>query len=310
MASLSGEGDGATRESQARKTFVAFGAQCEARTLEPGLHIVATTIGNLGDVTIRALETLAAADAILAEDTRITHRLLDRYAITTPLVAYHEHNAAEARPKILRRLQRGDALALVSDAGTPLISDPGYKLVVEATAAGHTIRTLPGANAAIAALTLAALPTDRFLFEGFLPQKSAARRERLNAIAGTPATLVFYEGPSRLAEALVDMALELGPRPAVVARELTKLHEEVRRGDLGALAEFYRSAEAPRGEIVVVVGPPIPVEKPKTEDLERELRESLKALSVKDAAAAIAARHNLPRREIYALALGLAGQRR
>ena len=198
--------------------------------------MVATPIGNLADVTLRALSILAGADAILAEDTRVSRTLLARYGIETPLSPYHEHNAAEARPRALRRMGEGQALALISDAGTPLISDPGYRLVAEAVASGLAVTAAPGASAALAALCVAGLPTDRFFFEGFLPPRSAARRERINALAAIPATLVFYEAPSRLAETLADLALELGPRPAAVARELTKLHEEVRRGPLDALA--------------------------------------------------------------------------
>jgi 16S rRNA (cytidine1402-2'-O)-methyltransferase len=284
--------------------------RAEARLLESGLHIVATPIGNLGDISLRALETLAAADAILAEDTRVSRRLLDHYAITTPLSSYHEHNGAEARPKILNRLRLGEALALISDAGTPLISDPGYKLVAEAVAEGIAVYATPGANAAIAALSVAGLPTDRFLFEGFLPHKTAARRERLNSLASIPTTLVFYEAPSRLAEALADMAEELGPRRAAVARELTKLHEEVKRGDLATLAAHYAETGEPRGEIVVVVAPPGPAAKPDEAKLERQILDALKELSVKDAAAVVAAQSGLPRREVYSLALRLAGQRR
>jgi 16S rRNA (cytidine1402-2'-O)-methyltransferase len=290
--------------------FSALGARIEAAALAPGLYVVATPIGNLGDISLRALTTLAAADAILAEDTRVTHRLLDRYDISTPLVAYHEHNAAEMRPRALARLAEGQTLALVSDAGTPLVSDPGYKLVVEAAAAGATVFALPGPCAAIAALTTAALPTDRFFFEGFLPAKSAARRERIAALATIPATLVFYESPGRLAEALADLAAGLGPRPAAVARELTKLHEETRRATLTALADHYAAADAPKGEIVVVVGPPAPAAKPAAETLDAMILDALANLSVKDAAAAVAVEAGLPRREVYARALRLAGTRR
>jgi 16S rRNA (cytidine1402-2'-O)-methyltransferase len=295
--------------SRRDRGFSALGARAQARALPPGLHVVATPIGNLGDVTLRALETLAAADAILAEDTRHSRRLLDHYAISTPLIPYHEHNAAEARPRALQRMREGEALALISDAGTPLISDPGYKLVAEAVVEGLAVTSLPGPCAAIVALTLAGLPTDRFFFEGFLPAKSAARRERLNALAAIPATLVFYEGPSRLAETLVDLAAELGPRRGVVARELTKLHEEARRGDLAELAAHYADQEA-RGEIVIVVAPPEEAATPDAADLDREILAALATLSVKDAAAAIAARFRLPRREVYARALELAGSRR
>jgi 16S rRNA (cytidine1402-2'-O)-methyltransferase len=306
----------ATRPHEANATarprgFSALGARVEAAALAPGLYVVATPIGNLGDVSLRALTTLAAADAILAEDTRVTRRLLDRYDIAAPLIAYHEHNAAEVRPRVLARLAAGEALALVSDAGTPLVSDPGYKLVVAAAAAGVAVVPLPGPCAAIAALTTAALPTDRFFFEGFLPAKTAARRERIAALATIPATLVFYEAPGRLAETLADLAAGLGPRPAAVARELTKLHEETRRATLTDLAADYAAAEAPpKGEIVVVVGPPAPAARPAAETIDAMILDALAALSVKDAAAAVAAEAGLPRREVYARALRLAGTRR
>jgi 16S rRNA (cytidine1402-2'-O)-methyltransferase len=293
-----------------RREYTALGVRAEARRLDQGLHIVATPIGNLSDISLRALETLAAADAILAEDTRLSRRLLDHYSITTPLSPYHDHNGAEARPKILSRLRLGEALALICDAGTPLISDPGYKLVAAAVAEGIAVHATPGANAAIAALTVAGLPTDRFLFEGFLPHKTAARRERLNSLVMIPTTLVFYEAPSRLAEALADMAEELGPRRAAVARELTKLHEEIKRGDLAALAAHYAESEKPRGEIVVIVAPPGRAAKPDEASLERQVLDALQELSVKDAAAVVAAQSGLPRREVYSLALRLAGQRR
>ena len=306
MATRSNEAISAPRP----RGFSAFGAQIAAAPLAPGLYVVATPIGNLGDVTLRALTTLAAAEAILAEDTRITRRLIDRYAIATPLVAYHEHNAAEVRPRVLARLAAGEALALVSDAGTPLISDPGYKLVVEAAAAGVAIFSLPGPCAAVAALTTAALPTDRFFFEGFLPSKTAARRERIAALAAISATLIFYEAPGRLAAALADLAAALGPRPAAVARELTKLHEETRRGALSELAAHYAAAGAPKGEIVIVVGPPLAERRVEGEALDGLIEAALANLSVKDAAAAVAAEAGLPRREVYARALRLAAARR
>jgi len=281
-----------------------------APPLAPGLYVVATPIGNLGDVTLRALSILAAADAILAEDTRISRKLLARYGIETPLTPYHEHNAAEARPRALRRIAEGQALALISDAGTPLVSDPGFKLVAEAVGAGLAVTAAPGASAALAALCVAGLPTDRFFFEGFLPPRSAARRERINALAAVPATLVFYEAPSRLAETLTDLEAELGARPAAVARELTKLHEEVRRGTLDKLAAEFAGGEAPRGEIVVVVGPPQAREAVDAGVLDGDILAALRTLSVKDAAAAVAAKHGLPRRQIYARALALAGESR
>lgn len=299
-----------TLRAAKERSFTVLGARAVADPIESGLHIVATPIGNLGDISLRALATLAAADAILAEDTRISSRLTSRYEIATPLVAYHEHNAAQSRPRILARLAEGEALALISDAGTPLISDPGYKLVVEAVAAGVSVRSLPGASAALTALTLSGLPTDRFFFEGFLPAKSAARRERANALARIPATLIFYEAPTRLAESLADLAAELGPRPAAVARELTKVFEETRRGDLSRLAAEYAAAEPPKGEIVIVVGPPTLAPVLEPDALDREIFAALETLSVKDAAAAVAARTGLPRREVYGRALQIAGERR
>jgi len=262
----------------------------------------------LGDVTVRALRTLAGVDAILAEDTRISRRLLSHYLIDTPLIQYHEHNAAEVRPRILSRLAEGQSYALISDAGTPLISDPGYKLVVGCLAAGICLRSLPGSSAVLAALTIAGLPTDRFFFEGFLPQKSAARRVRANALARIPATLVFYEAPSRLAGALADLAVEFGPRPAAVVRELTKMFEETRRGDLDELAAHYSAAESIRGEIVIVVGPPSFAPTVVGDELDLEIRAALADRSTKDAAAAVAARTGLPRREVYARALRLASE--
>jgi 16S rRNA (cytidine1402-2'-O)-methyltransferase len=296
--------------SRSERAFVVHGAPIPAPPLEPGLYVVATPIGNLGDVTLRALAVLAGADGVLAEDTRLSRTLLAHYGIDTPLSPYHEHNAAEARPRALQRMAEGQALALISDAGTPLISDPGYKLVAESIASGLSVTAAPGASAALAALCIAGLPTDRFFFEGFLPPKSAARRERINALANVPGTLIFYEAPTRVAESLADLALELGPRPAAVARELTKLHEEVRRGALDVLAAEYAAASAPKGEIVIVVGAG-EQRKPVPQDaLDRDLLEALGALSVKDAAAAVAARHGLPRRQIYARALELAGAAR
>src|SRR3954454_23991903 len=231
--------------------FTAFGIRAEATSIVPGLHVVATPIGNLGDISLRALGTLAAADAVLAEDTRVTKTLLAHYGITTPLVAYHEHNAEEMRPRVLARLRAGEALALVSDAGTPLVSDPGYKLVEAAAEEGLKVVAVPGASAVLAALVVAGLPTDRFFFEGFLPPRSAARRERMEALKPVPGTLVFFESPRRVAEMLADAAAVLGDRPAAVARELTKFYETVRRGGLAGLAETYAQEDTPKGEIVV-----------------------------------------------------------
>ena len=296
--------------SRAARTYIVDGGRIPAPPLAPGLYVVATPIGNLGDVTLRALAILAGADGILAEDTRVSRTLLARYQIETPLSPYHEHNAAEARPRALSSIAEGQALALISDAGTPLISDPGFKLVAEALAAGLAVTAAPGPSAALAALCVAGLPTDRFFFEGFLPPKSSARRERINALVAVPGTLVFYEAPSRLAETLADLALELGSRSAAVARELTKLHEEVRRGALDALAAEYAAEDIPKGEIVIVVGPPEGPTAISQDALDRDIVAALRSLSVRDAAAAVAAKHGLPRREVYSRALALSGATR
>jgi 16S rRNA (cytidine1402-2'-O)-methyltransferase len=292
------------------RSFLVGGALIPAPPLAGGLYVVATPIGNLADVTLRALSILAGADGILAEDTRVSRTLLARYGIETPVSSYHEHNAAEVRPSALRRIAEGQALALISDAGTPLISDPGYRLVAEAVALSLPVSAAPGPSAALAALCVAGLPTDRFFFEGFLPVKQSARRERINALAAAPGTLIFYEAPGRLADTLADLALELGPRPAAVARELTKLHEEVRRGPLDTLAAEYGASEAPKGEIVIVVGATEARALISEDALDREIVETLAKLSVKDAAAALAAKHGLPRRRVYARALALAGAAR
>jgi len=274
----------------------------------PGLYLVATPIGHLGDVTLRALETLAGCDVIACEDTRVTRKLADRYGIATPLTPYHEHNAAEARPQLLARLAGGEAVALVSDAGTPLISDPGYKLVRAAQDAGHAVTAIPGASSVLTALSVAGLPTDRFFFEGFLPAKQAARQKRIAALASIPATLVLFESGPRLAAALADLAAGLGPRAAAICRELTKLHEEVRRGDLATLAHDYAAGGETRGEIVIVVAPPEEAETANA-DVDDMLRRALTRVSLKDAVGEVALASGRPRREVYqrALALGKDG---
>ena len=270
---------------------------------------MATPIGNAEDITVRALKTLGAADVIVCEDTRVTAKLLARHAIERPLLAYHEHNAERMRPLLLERLRRGERVALVSDAGTPLISDPGFKLVRAALAEGLPVTTLPGPSAALAALVLSGLPSDRFLFAGFLPPKAAARRRALAELQAVNATLVFFEGAPRLADALADMAAVLGKRPAAVARELTKLYEEVRRGDLADLAAHYRAAGPPRGELAVVVAPPDRQAPALSEEaLDRQLVEALGTMSIRDASAAVAAATGRPRREVYARALLVAGR--
>jgi 16S rRNA (cytidine1402-2'-O)-methyltransferase len=282
-------------------------APLEPIRLAAGLYVVATPIGNLTDVSIRALSTLASADLVLCEDTRITRRLLDRYGLAPSLLAYHDHNAASVRPKILAKLAEGAAVALVSDAGTPLVSDPGYKLVQAAIGAGHKVFPVPGASAALAALVVAGLPTDRFFFEGFLPAKSGQRKNRVAELAAIPATLVFYETGPRLAESLADLSTVLGARSAAVCRELTKSFEEVRRGSLAELASHYKNASEPKGEIVLVIGPSDPdAEKISDAQVDALLGDALKKFSVKDAASLIANETGLSRREIYQRALALA----
>lgn len=295
--------EGSESDPQPRR-YAALGATVEAPKPAPGLYLVATPIGNLGDISLRALEILAGADVIACEDTRVTRRLTERYRIATPLTPYHEHNAAEARPKLLARLAAGQAVALVSDAGTPLISDPGYKLAREARGAGHNVTALPGASALLAALSVAGLPTNRFLFEGFLPPKQAARQKRIATLATVPATLVFYESGPRLAATLADLADGLGPRAAAVCRELTKLHEEVRRGDLATLAHDYAHGAETRGEIVIVVAPP-DEESADADDVDALLRNALARVSVKDAVGEVALATGRPRREVYQRALEL-----
>ena len=284
-------------------TFTALGLRAEAERIAPGLHVVATPIGNLRDISFRALETLAAADAVLAEDTRVTKVLLAHYGITTPLTAYHEHNAAVMRPHLLARLANGAALALVSDAGTPLVSDPGFKLVADAIAQGTAVTSVPGASAVLAALVVAGLPTDRFFFEGFLPSKSGARRQRISELAAIPGTLVFFESPRRLAASLADLAAVLGARDAAMARELTKHFETVRRGTLPDLAAQFADEPAPKGEIVLLIGPPGEAAVPAAASVDEKLDAALEKHSVKDAAAIVAAQTGLPRREVYARAL-------
>ena len=294
---------------RAGRHYVLDGRTTVAPPLRAGLYLVATPIGNLGDITVRALEVLAATDLIACEDTRVTRKLLDRYGIATPLTSYHEHNAAQARPKLLARLADGAAIALVSDAGTPLVSDPGYKLVREARAAGANVTALPGASAVLAALTVSGLPTDRFLFEGFLPTKEGARRARINELKRIPGTLVLFETGARIAATLADLAAELGPRQAAICRELTKLYEEVRRGELGMLARAAAQAEEPRGEIVIVVAPPAEEAGLPAADLDALLRQALERLSVKEAVAEIAAVTGESRRGVYQRALALAKER-
>lgn len=288
--------------------MTARGLGCGERkqVLKPGLHLVATPIGNLGDLSPRALETLTQANLLVCEDTRVTGKLLKMNSIERSMQAYHEHNAARMRPRILRHLEAGESVALASDAGTPLVSDPGYKLVRDVIEAGHEVLAVPGPSAALAALVVSGLPTDRFLMGGFLPAKSGARQRSIEELAKVPASLIWFEAPQRLKATLADLAACLGPRPAAVARELTKRFEEVRRGGLDELAAFYAESAQPRGEIVIVVGPPTDEEKNLTsEDVDRALMEAMTDLSPSAAAASVAAETGLPKRELYRRAVEL-----
>ena len=293
------------RDKSVRR-FAIAGNEVEAPPLASGLYLVATPIGNLRDITLRALEVLASADVIACEDTRVTRKLLDHYAIATPLTPYHDHNAAAARPKLLARLAAGESVALVSDAGTPLISDPGFKLVRAAREAGHMVTAVPGASAALAALIVAGLPSDRFFFEGFLPAKEGPRRARIAELARIPATLVLFESGPRLLRTLSDLAAGLGAREAAICRELTKFHEEVRHGELAQLAHNYTNGAETRGEIVIVIAPPsVEVDTVDADTIDALLRRALDRTSVKDAVGEIAAATGRPRREIYQRALAL-----
>jgi 16S rRNA (cytidine1402-2'-O)-methyltransferase len=278
-------------------------AQSEG-SLAAGLYVTATPIGNARDITLRALDVLRHCDLIAAEDTRVTAKLLAIHGIAKPLTAYNDHNAARERPRLLARLRAGGRIALVSDAGTPLVSDPGYKLVREAIAEGLAVQAIPGASAALTALALAGLPTDRFLFAGFLPAKAGERRRMLEELRAVPASLILFEAPQRLAESLADLSTVLGPRPAAVARELTKLHEEVRRGDLAFLAAAYAGEPPPRGEVTLVIAPPVDPE-PDFARAEELLRKALEFMPVSAAADLVAAALQAPRREIYSRALAL-----
>ena len=288
---IAGRGQREETGEEARARFIEVGgkpgqgsaAAGRSKRLAPGLYIVSTPIGNARDITLRALDVLGQADLVACEDTRVTTKLLAIHGLGAPLTAYHDHNARKVRPGLLKRLADGAAIALVSDAGTPLVSDPGFKLVAEAAAAGIAVLAVPGAAAPIAALTVAGLPTDRALFAGFLPPRRPARLTALAELAAAPATLVFFEVPRRLAAALDDMTQALGDRPAAVARELTKLFEETRRGTLAGLAAHYHAEGPPKGEVVVVIGPP---EKRAVtpEAIDALLTDALASGSVRDAA--------------------------
>jgi 16S rRNA (cytidine1402-2'-O)-methyltransferase len=276
------------------------------RPLAPGLYLVATPIGNLGDISLRALAVLARADLIAAEDTRHSRKLLSHFGIGGELTPFHEHNAARERSRLIARGRAGFAVALISDAGTPLVSDPGYKLVREALAEGLAVTSIPGPSAALAALTSTGLPTDTFLFAGFLTPKGGPRQARLAALKSVPATLIFFETAPRLDKSLADMAAVLGPREAAVAKELTKLHETVKRGRLDALAADFAEASELKGELVVVVGPP-DAEESKIEDdaIAVELGQALATESFRDAVRGVAERLKVKRNRVYELGLKL-----
>ena len=270
--------------------------------LEPGLYVAATPIGNARDITLRALSALKDCDAIVAEDTRVTAKLLAIHGISKPLSAYNDHNAARERPRLLARLRKGARIVLVSDAGTPLVSDPGYKLVREAVKDGVRVETLPGASALLAALVLSGLPTDRFLFAGFPPSRSGERRNALAGLKSVPASLVFFESPQRLAESLADMAQVLGERDAAVCRELTKLHEETRRDRLGVLAAQYAESQPPKGEVTIVVAPPVTTD-PDPARADALLKKALAFMPVRAAADLVADALDTSRRALYERAL-------
>lgn len=283
----------------------AASGKSKSGTLAPGLYLVATPIGNLEDITLRALRILEDASIIACEDTRTSGTLLRHYGITTPTLSYHEHNGEQMRPRLLARLAEGQSIALISDAGTPLISDPGYKLVGEVASAGHPVYPIPGPCALIAALTASGLPTDRFLFLGFVPPKQGARHALALAHKTTDATLIFYESPTRLTDTLADFIAVLGPtRQAAVSRELTKLHEEHTRTSLADLLTHYTTTP-PRGEIVLLIAPGAS-ERPTPESIDTMLRDALASHSVKDAAALVSEATGEPKRQIYQRALELA----
>lgn len=274
-----------------------------AHPLAAGLYLVATPIGNLGDITLRALAVLAEADTVYCEDTRHSGVLMHHFGLKARLKPYHEHNAEEQRPRVLAELQEGKRVALISDAGTPLVSDPGYKLVREACDAGHAVVAIPGASALLTGIVVSALPTDSFFFAGFLPPKSAARRARIKELQRVPATLVFFEAPQRVADCLADLQAELGNRPAAIARELTKLHEEIARGTLETLAHEF-SSRTTKGECVIVVGPPVVAEASEA-DIRARLVSELARASLRDAAKTVADELGVAKSRVYEMGLKL-----
>lgn len=287
-------------DGQKQRSYRLHNASIPARPLDVALYLVATPIGNLGDITLRALETLAGADVLACEDTRVTRVLLDRYGIVNRPYAYHEHNADEVGPRLLAALGEGKSVALVSDAGTPLVSDPGYRLAQLAIDAGYRVVPIPGASAPLAALVGSGLPNDTFLFAGFLPTKDKAKRDRLQELAMVPSTLLFFESPHRIAATVAAAAAVLGEsRRAAVCRELTKTFEEFRRGTLGELKAFYEDAGAVKGEIVLVIGPPDAPPEPEAADVDALLTRLIADMSTGKAATEAARQTGLPRKELY-----------
>ncbi len=293
--------------SDARPTYIIGANRYEAEPLSPGLHVVATPIGNMGDITLRALSTLAAAETVLCEDTRMSGKLMERFAIRTRLSPYHEHNAQKVRPQILERLTQGAAIALISDAGMPLVSDPGYRLVKEAVELGIPVTACPGPSAVLTGLALSGLPTDRFLFAGFVPQKQGERTRLFAEFARLKATLIFFESPHRIIETLDDLAAALPGRRVAVTRELTKLHEEVLRGTAEEIAAELSARATVKGEITLLVGPPEGEEEVSAADLEAAITEALSAMPASKAASEVAKRFNLNRSDIYQIILARKG---
>ena len=281
------------------KSYAIGAARFEAETVAPGLYVVATPIGNLGDITVRALATLAAADTVFCEDTRTSGKLMERYAIRTRLSSYHEHNAQKIRPAILERLKQGAAIALISDAGMPLVSDPGYRLVKEAAEQGIPVTACPGASAVLTGLALSGLPTDRFTFAGFVPQKPGERKRTFAEFEKLRATLIFFESPHRIVETLKDLAVALPGRAVAVTRELTKLHEEVLRGSASEIAAALALRLSVKGEITLIVGPPAEEEAVAEDVLDAAIGAALEAMPASKAASGIAKRFNLNRSDIY-----------
>jgi 16S rRNA (cytidine1402-2'-O)-methyltransferase len=282
--------------------------QFEAENLAPGLYVTATPIGHLGDVTLRALATMAAADILLCEDTRTTAKLLERYGIRTRLMAYHEHNAAKVRPAIMRALGEGQAIALVSDAGMPLVSDPGYRLVADCVANAIPVTAIPGASAVLTALALSGLPTDRFSFLGFLPTKTVERKKLLTEFMNVKSTLIVFESPHRIVDALADVANVLNNRRVAVSRELTKLHEEILRGTALEVQEILGSRPSVKGEITLVIAPPEQnAVQASDEDIESAIDGALKSMPAAKAAADIAKRFDLAKKDIYSRILARKG---